>query len=295
MIQVAGAATVSHQPALASLLKRWPVGCRVDGERAVSDLSGGLEFPACILVSEGAVNIQLPGSTVDRLQSGDVAVVHEPKGVSFQEASLDGMPDSSDRPSWHSESSSERPAALIVRLECVGSQFSPGLMPRPYVVRTVRPVDHSLRSALIAAVRSQSAAPVADSAASAVYLQCMHEYLASHPREIRVLAGLFDPVIGPVMAALLDSPARDWTVESLAEVGRMSRSAFARKFREVMGAAPIDFLVEVRMWQAARQLRQLSRDMKSIAIEAGYQSAAAFSVAFKRWSGESPSDYRRRT
>ncbi len=75
----------------------------------------------------------------------------------------------------------------------------------------------------------------------------------------------------------------------------MSRSAFARKFRDLMGAAPIDFLVEVRMWQAARQLKQQTLDLKSIARQAGYQSPAAFSVAFKRWSGETPSDYRRGT
>ena len=78
-------------------------------------------------------------------------------------------------------------------------------------------------------------------------------------------------------------------------VGGMSRSAFARKFRDLMGVAPIDFLVEIRMWQAARRLKQQSRDLKTIALEAGYQSPAAFSVAFKRWSGETPSDFRRGT
>ncbi len=107
------------------------------------------------------------------------------------------------------------------------------------------------------------------------------------------LTGLFDDEIGPVVCAMLQQPSQEWTVESLADVGGMSRSAFARKFRDLMDAAPIDFLVEIRMWQAAKQLRQRSADLKTIAREAGYQSPAAFSVAFKRWSGETPSDYRR--
>ena len=42
----------------------------------------------------------------------------------------------------------------------------------------------------------------------------------------------------PVVAALMESPARDWTVETLADVGGMSRSAFARKVRDLMGVAP---------------------------------------------------------
>jgi AraC-like DNA-binding protein len=168
-------------------------------------------------------------------------------------------------------------------------------MPKPYVVRAGRPIDRALRSALLEAIRTGVPAAVSNAAATAVYLQCIREHLATRPLDIQMLAGLFDPEIGPVVAALMESPARDWTVETLAEVGGMSRSAFARKFRELMGVAPIDFLVEVRMWQAARRLKQQARDLKKIAHEAGYQSPAAFSVAFKRWSGETPSDFRRGT
>lgn len=292
MLQLEASTAAAAKPALESLLNRWPVVCQVEGERAIADLPELPSYPAFALVTDGPVSVRLPGSVTEQLETGDLVIVHEPDGVSFQEASQDGVP---TRMNWRIDASHGGPLVLLVRLECVGTQFSPGLMPKPYLVRSNRPIDRALRTALVEAVRSKMPEAVANAAASAVYLQCIHDHLATRPREIQMLAGLFDPEIGPVVAALMESPARDWTVETLADVGGMSRSAFARKFRDLMGVAPIDFLVEIRMWQAARRLKQQARDLKAIALEAGYQSPAAFSVAFKRWSGETPSDFRRAT
>jgi AraC-like DNA-binding protein len=291
MSQVEVISILSERTALEALLSRWPVVCQVEGERALSESPEEPPFPAYLLVTEGPVTVRLPGSPPEQLETGDLVLAHEPEGVTFQEASQDGLP---TRMNWRIDPS-RGPSVLVVRLESVGTQFSPGLMPRPHVVRSGRPIDRALRSALVETVRSNATGAVANAAASAVYLQCIRDSLATRPRDIQMLAGLFDSEIGPVVAALMESPARDWTVETLADVGGMSRSAFARKFRDLMGVAPIDFLVEIRMWQAARRLKQQSRDLKTIALEAGYQSPAAFSVAFKRWSGETPSDFRRAT
>jgi AraC-like DNA-binding protein len=292
MTEVEAGMTIGAKPALGALLERWPVVCQVEGDRAIAAFPELSSVPAFALVTDGAVTVQMPGSATEQLETGDLVLVHEPDGVSFHETLQDELP---TRMNWRIDAAHGGPSVLVVRLECVGTQFSPGLMPKPLVSRGTAPVERALRSALVEAVRSNVPAAVANAAASAVYLQCIHEHLAARPREIQMLAGLFDAEIGPVAAALMESPARDWTVETLAEVGGMSRSAFARKFRELMGVAPIDFLVEIRMWQAARQLKQQARDLKTIALEAGYQSPAAFSVAFKRWSGETPSDFRRGT
>jgi AraC-like DNA-binding protein len=221
-----------------------------------------------------------------------MVVVHHSEGVSFQEALQDSA---SGRMTWRFDGSLGGVTVLMVRLDSIGTEFCPVLTPKPFVVRARRPIDRAVRTALVEAVRSKAPEAVANAAASAVYLQCIHDYLAGRPREVQMLGGLFDSEIGPVVAALMDAPARDWTVETLADVGGMSRSAFARKFRDLMGVAPIDFLVEIRMWQAAKRLKQQARDLRAVALEAGYQSPAAFSVAFKRWSGETPSDFRRGT
>jgi AraC-like DNA-binding protein len=292
MTQVAAVATIPAPPALDALLDRWPVICHVEGERASADLPALAAFPALTLVTAGALDVQLSGTALTQLVAGDLVIAHDPTEVTFSEAALEQL---DPRTNWRIDQAHGASSVVVVRLECVGTHFHPGLMPKPYVVRGGRPIDQSLRTALIEAARANAPQAVANAAAVALYLQCIHDHLASRTQEIQMLGGLFDPEVGTVVAAMMEAPARDWTVESLANVGGMSRSAFARKFRDLMGAAPIDFLVEVRMWQAARSLKQQSRDMRSIALEAGYQSPAAFSVAFKRWSGETPSDYRRGT
>jgi AraC-like DNA-binding protein len=292
MSRVETLTAVAEQSALGPLLHRWPVVCQVDGERALPDLVEQALFPSCLLVIDGSIDVRLSSSVTEPLEAGDLVVIHEPDGVALTEPTHEAL---SARSNWRIDQPHGAASVLVIRLDCVGTQFSPGLMPKPFVVRGNRGIDRALRAAVIEAARSNVPRAVLNAAASAVYLNCIHDHLATRPREVLMLGGLFDSEIGPVVAALMESPARDWTVESLADVGGMSRSAFARKFRDLMGVAPIDFLVEIRMWQAARALKKQSRDLKSIALEAGYQSPAAFSVAFKRWSGETPSDYRRGT
>jgi AraC family transcriptional regulator len=55
------------------------------------------------------------------------------------------------------------------------------------------------------------------------------------------------------------------------------------------------WLTEKRMQRAAQYLRFSDMAIFDIADEAGYGDMPAFSKAFKRWSGISPSDYRNRS
>ncbi len=287
----------SSLPAVTAVLERWPVACIAATERAVTDSVERPAFPALVLVTAGPVWAQLTGAVLQRLEAGDLLLVHEPDAVTL----TGSMPDGAEPPvgtNWLSGDPLRARKVVVVQLDRLGTEAGLRLLLRPTILHresTATNVEHALCGALVEAVRAGGAAPVLNAAATAIYLQCVHRHLQSHPEEIPILGGLFDAEIGPVVAALLHEPARDWTVEGLAEVGGMSRSAFARKFRDLMGTAPIDFLVELRMWQAARQLRQGGHDLKSIARQSGYQSPAAFSVAFKRWSGSTPSDYRRGT
>ncbi|MBX3441748.1 MAG: helix-turn-helix transcriptional regulator [Planctomyces sp.] len=104
--------------------------------------------------------------------------------------------------------------------------------------------------------------------------------------------GAADHDIGPVVEQLLRRPEQDWSIAAMAELGAMSRSTFARRFQEALGCAPMDFLLEVRMRRASARLTSGESDLKSVARDVGYRSTAAFSAAFKRWSGRTPSDVR---
>lgn len=87
---------------------------------------------------------------------------------------------------------------------------------------------------------------------------------------------------------------RPWTVSRLARAVGLSRAAFARRFRAAVGQPPERHLIELRLERAAELLATTNEGLAWIAAQIGYGSEFAFSRAFKRCRGISPSVYRRR-
>jgi AraC-like DNA-binding protein len=83
-------------------------------------------------------------------------------------------------------------------------------------------------------------------------------------------------------------------VERLGRHVGLSRSALAERFSEVMGEPIFAFLTRWRLLVAAENLLTTTRPIESIAHDAGYESAGAFSAAFKRAFGKPPSIWRKR-
>lgn len=107
------------------------------------------------------------------------------------------------------------------------------------------------------------------------------------------LHGLAHPRIAPVLRALHAEPARPWRLAELAGVAAMSRTAFAELFRAVTGMTPIAYLSRWRMHLAERALARPGATIGRVGHALGYDSEAAFSTAFKRIRGQSPSAYAR--
>ena len=61
---------------------------------------------------------------------------------------------------------------------------------------------------------------------------------------------VFDPQMGTALSAIHDRVNTPWTVESLAEAAGMSRSAFAARFKELLGQTPLEYVTEWRMQKA---------------------------------------------
>lgn len=107
------------------------------------------------------------------------------------------------------------------------------------------------------------------------------------------LAALADKQLGVAISAMHSEPARRWTLQALAERACMSRSAFAQKFKDAVGVAPMEYLARWRMLLAADRLENSSEPVSAIALSLGYESESAFSTAFKREMGDSPRRYGR--
>ncbi|WP_131743344.1 AraC family transcriptional regulator [Actinomadura roseirufa] len=109
---------------------------------------------------------------------------------------------------------------------------------------------------------------------------------AEPPAGYRALA---DPRIGRALRALHERPDRPWTVAALAAEAGMSRAVFARRFTALAGLPPLAYLTEWRMTLAADLLRERGAGVASVARRVGYADGFAFSAAFKRVRGVSPS------
>ena len=101
-----------------------------------------------------------------------------------------------------------------------------------------------------------------------------------------------DPVVGPALRLLHESPAEPWSVGSLAAQVGVSRAALARRFTDLVGEAPMTFLTGWRLALAADLLREPEATVGSVARQVGYGSAFALSAAFKRVRGISPAAHR---
>jgi AraC-like DNA-binding protein len=107
------------------------------------------------------------------------------------------------------------------------------------------------------------------------------------------LPALRDKQIGRAIALIHDDPSRAWTLASLAEEVAMSRSAFATRFAELVGMPVMQYVTQWRMQVAMSLLKSDGARVSDLAARLGYQSEAAFSRAFKRFMGFSPSSVKR--
>jgi AraC-like DNA-binding protein len=126
-----------------------------------------------------------------------------------------------------------------------------------------------------------------------LFVQAVREWGAKSPKNLGWLSGLSDPSVGRALSAIHDEPARRWTVERLAALAGLSRSAFAARFAEVVGTPPLKYLAAWRLDLAAQHLRAGTARIGEIAAFVGYGSETALTRAFKVQFGTSPARFRR--
>ena len=131
--------------------------------------------------------------------------------------------------------------------------------------------------------------------ADVVVIEAIRRWLNSSPDADRGwLTAARDPQIGRAIMAIHRAPAEEWTVETLAKVAGMSRSAFSSRFTGLVGAPAMQYLVKWRMNLARQVLLETSLPIATIGADLGYQSEPAFNRAFRRVFGEPPGQVRKR-
>lgn len=122
--------------------------------------------------------------------------------------------------------------------------------------------------------------------------------LAAHtgsPNTIRPARGGLAPkmLLRAIERLRSDSDA-DVSLAALASDAGLSRFHFCRAFKDSTGLSPHAWLRQHRLEQAMNMLRDSDASVVSVAAALGYSSQTAFAAAFRKLTGETPSDWRRR-
>ena len=106
------------------------------------------------------------------------------------------------------------------------------------------------------------------------------------------LNALNEPRLARAIDHILDDPGALHSVESLAEISCMSRSAFSSHFHAAFSRSPMALVNHVRLEKAAKMLNTGQASIEQIANRVGFSSRSHFSRAFKKHTGVSPAVYK---
>jgi AraC-like DNA-binding protein len=125
-----------------------------------------------------------------------------------------------------------------------------------------------------------------------LFVQILRAYLSTGgPLQAGWLRAAADPRLSVALRMMHGEPGKAWRLDQLASAAAMSRTVFASQFKAAAGMAPLAYLARWRMRLAERALRQGDVPVVVLARDLGYASESAFSHAFKRIVGVSPSRY----
>jgi AraC-like DNA-binding protein len=262
-------------------------------------------------VVSGSCWVVLPGVEPLQLATGDVVMF--PHGHPHVLTSTPGMrskpdlalyrrPDESSLPFTLSLGAAEAASTHIVcgYLGCDARPYNPLLMALPDAIHVRDSAAGTLRAYVQMALAESKESRIGGECvlgrlSELLFVEVVRRYAESLDAQRRDwLSGLRDPNIGLAITALHREPQRDWTVQSLARAAGLSRSVLAERFSAFVGCPPMQYLASWRMQLAANELRSGSDSVATIANRVGYDSEAAFSRAFTKSMGQSPSSWRKR-
>ena len=91
-----------------------------------------------------------------------------------------------------------------------------------------------------------------------------------------------------------DDLAKAYTLGRMARSVGLSESHFSAQFKSETGSSPMDYLIRLRILEAAQLLVSGNLRIKEISQQVGYNDAKFFSKSFKKIMGMGPREYRKR-
>ena len=83
-----------------------------------------------------------------------------------------------------------------------------------------------------------------------------------------------------------------WLVEEMAVLVGLGTTAFTEKVKSYTGFSPLHYLINIRIAEAIKLLKNTSKPVTDIALETGFYSSQHFSTTFKKLTGYTPRQFR---
>ncbi len=258
----------------------------------------------CWLALQGRERVWLQAGDAVLLPYGDAHVLHGREAAcSVPAAELLPAPPWPDILRVEHGGEGDRTRIVCGFVQCDELLFHPLLRHLPALMHVspgCTPVDDWLAGTILHTAREASRAdPGGRSMLPRLTELMFMEILRTHMQalsddEVGWFAAVNDPVVGNALKWLHMAPLEEWSVQRLARCVGVSRTALAARFKHFLDMPPMHYLTYWRLQLAAQHLKATDIPMKGIAEQAGYESEAAFSRAFKRHFGVPPADWRRR-
>jgi AraC-like DNA-binding protein len=88
--------------------------------------------------------------------------------------------------------------------------------------------------------------------------------------------------------------AHQWTVDEMAALMGLGTTAFSEKVKNYTGFSPLNYLINIRISEAIKLLKKQELNITAIALETGFYSSQHFSTTFKKLTGYTPLEFRKK-
>lgn len=103
-----------------------------------------------------------------------------------------------------------------------------------------------------------------------------------------------DPAIAPAQSWIAENYARPNPVAGMLACTGLPERTFKRRFKAATGFTPLEYAQTLRLEEAKQLLEATDAGIDSVGLAVGYEDPAFFRALFKRKTGLTPSQYRRK-
>ena len=104
----------------------------------------------------------------------------------------------------------------------------------------------------------------------------------------------FPQIFMKLEQTLRDNLSHQWTVEEMAALVGLGTTAFSEKVKSFTGFSPLNYLINIRISEAIKLLKKNDVNVTDIALDIGFYSSQHFATTFKKLTGYTPSEFRKK-